>query len=77
MKYIKKEDILEGAYIELRGNNDLLVEGCDELLSYDEDLISLQIGDKKLNIKGRRLTMRYLSEKKIGISGYIKGVEYV
>ncbi|HOJ48482.1 MAG TPA: YabP/YqfC family sporulation protein [Bacillota bacterium] len=77
MKYIKKEDILEGAYIELRGNNDLLIEGCDGLLGYEEDLITLQVGKQVLNIKGKRLTMRYLSEKKIGISGYIKGVEYV
>jgi sporulation protein YqfC len=77
MKYIRKEDILEGAYIELRGNHDLLLEGCDGLLGYDEELISLQIGEQILNIKGRRMTMRYLSEKKIGISGYIKGVEYV
>lgn len=77
MKYIKKEDILEGAYIELRGNNDLLVEGCDGLLGYEENLITLQVGRQVLHIKGRRLTMRYLSEKKIGISGYIKGVEYV
>jgi sporulation protein YqfC len=77
MKYIKKEDILEGAYIELRGNNDLLVEGCEGLLGYDENLISLQIGSQVLNITGKRLTMRYLADKKIGISGYIKGVEYV
>jgi sporulation protein YqfC len=77
MKNIKKEDLFEGAYIELRGNNDLLIEGCEGLLGYDENLISLQIGKQVLNITGRRLTMRYLSEKKIGITGYIKGVQYV
>lgn len=74
---MKKEDLFEGAYIELRGNNDLLIEGCDALLGYDENLISLQIGKQTLNIHGKRMQMRYLSEKNIGISGYIKGVLYV
>jgi sporulation protein YqfC len=74
---MKKEDLFEGAYIEMRGNNDLLVEGCEGLLRYDENLISLQIGRQTLNISGRRMQMRYLSDKKIAISGYIKGVNYV
>lgn len=74
---MKKEDLFEGAYIELRGNNDLLVEGCEALLGYDENLISLQIGKQTLNIHGKHMQMRYLSEKKIAISGYIKGVLYV
>ena len=74
---MKKEDLFEGAYIELRGNSDLLVEGCEALLGYDENLISLQIGKQTLNIQGRHMQMRYLSEKKVGISGYIKGVLYV
>jgi sporulation protein YqfC len=77
MKYMKKEDLFEGAYIELRGNTDLLIEGFEGLLGYDENLISLQIGKQVLNVTGRRLQMRYLSEKKMGISGYIKGVQYV
>ncbi|HAN20750.1 MAG TPA: hypothetical protein DCP51_03615 [Clostridiales bacterium] len=74
---MKKVDLFEGAYIELRGNSDLLVEGCDALLGYDESLISLQIGKQTLNIHGRRMQMRYLSERKVGISGFIKGVLYV
>ena len=74
---MKKEDLFEGAYIEMRGNNDLLVEGCEGLLRYDENLISLQIGRQTLNISGRRMQMRYLSDKKIAIAGYIKGVNYV
>ncbi|HBR30645.1 MAG: YabP/YqfC family sporulation protein [Eubacteriales bacterium] len=74
---MKKQDFFEGAYIELRGNSDLLVEGCEALLDYNEDLIILQIGKQALNIHGRHMQMRYLSEKKVGISGFIKGVMYV
>ena len=74
---MKKEDLFEGAYIELRGNSDLLIEGCEALLGYDENLISLQIGKQTLDITGRKMHMRYLSDKKIAISGYIKGVSYV
>lgn len=78
MKYMKKENIIEGAYIEMRGNNDLLVEGCEALLGYEENLISLAlIGNKTINIIGRHMQMRYLSDKKVAISGYIKGVMYV
>lgn len=74
---MKKEYLFEGAYIELRGNNDLLLEGCDGILEYEENQISLQVGKQKLSITGRRLQLRYLSDKRIGISGYIKGVCYV
>lgn len=74
---MKKEDLFEGAYIELRGNKDLLIEGCDALLGYEDNFISLQIGKQTLNITGKQMKMRYLSDNKIGISGYIKGVCYV
>lgn len=74
---MKKEDIFEGAYIELRGNSDLLVEGCEALLGYDDDLIRLQLPNRVLEIRGKRMRMRYLSDKKIAVSGYIKGVAYV
>lgn len=67
----------EGAYIEIRGKKDLLLEGCDGIEVYTEKLISLSIGDSVLEIRGEELRLRYLAEKKIAVAGRISGVFYV
>ncbi|OGO91014.1 MAG: hypothetical protein A2Y17_11680 [Clostridiales bacterium GWF2_38_85] len=65
------------AYVELRGNNEALIEGCDLLKSYTEDEILLSLDNVDLKIKGRKLLMEALTDDRIAITGFIISLEYV
>lgn len=65
------------AYIELRGNREALVEGCDLLKSYTENEIVLSLDTVDLKIKGKRLVMEALADDRIAVCGYINSLEYV
>lgn len=72
-KYFKKTR----AYIELRGNKEMLIEGCDLLKSYSEDEILLSLDTVDLKIKGVNLIMEALSDDRIAIGGVIFAIEYI
>ena len=69
---------LEKCFIELRGQSEAFVDGCVKLLVYGREEIDLAvIGGKRIRICGASLTLSYLSEEKIAISGEINGVRYL
>ena len=69
---------LEKCFIELRGQEEAFVDGCVKLLVYGREEIDLAvIGDKRIRICGKALTLAYLSEEKIAVRGVISGVRYI
>ena len=65
------------AFIELRGNREALIEGCDLLKSYAENEILLSLDTVDLRIIGRKLVMEALADDRIAVCGYINALEYV
>ena len=63
-------------FLEIRGNTRLLAEGFAKMTEYGSEKIVLQGKNFTLTVKGKRLTMHYLSGEKIAVQGYIRGVEY-
>lgn len=64
-------------HIELTGRNEVVVEGCHGILSYDDDAVQLNTGCGILRINGQRLTIRALSDGGSLISGCIVSLEFL
>ena len=65
------------AFIELRGNREALIEGCDLLKSYAENEILLSLDTVDLKIVGHKLVMEALADDRIAVCGFINSIEYV
>lgn len=64
--------------ISLESRTILNVSAVDEVLSFDEDMISLAIGDEVLNISGENLSVKNLSidHGDVSVSGLITAMVY-
>lgn len=65
-------------FVSLDSRTDLSVSAVDYVISFDEDLVSLAVGDSTLVISGEELTIKTLSldSGEISIEGRIDSLAY-
>lgn len=70
-------DLFSGMlHIEMSGNREVVVDGCQGILIYNENLIKLNTGRCKLQLCGRGLCIRSLTRESVVISGFITSMEF-
>jgi len=62
--------------IQIKGNREIIIDGCTGLLSYQQDLILLETKYCRISITGRTLTLNNLAKNVLAIRGFIKNVEF-
>ena len=62
--------------IQIRGNREIIIDGCTGLLSYEQENILLETQYCRINISGRTLTLNNLTKNVLAIRGFIKNVEF-
>ncbi|MCL2772380.1 MAG: YabP/YqfC family sporulation protein [Oscillospiraceae bacterium] len=62
--------------IQIRGNREIIIDGCTGLLSYEQEKILLETKYCRICISGRALTLNNLTKNIIAIRGFIKNVEF-
>ena len=67
----------ENAFMEMRGDREILIDGCSMLLEYNEEAVVLLLGKQKLKICGEKLCMDLLNESRMAVSGKIDSVEFL
>lgn len=65
-----------GALIELTGNRQAVVDGCDGIVDYNEEKILVRTGRFTVHFSGRNLRLKCLTENSAVIEGFISSVEY-
>ncbi|MBQ3046250.1 MAG: YabP/YqfC family sporulation protein [Clostridia bacterium] len=71
------QDTVSGfAHIEISGNREVIVEGCQGVLEYGECAIALNTGRLTVRICGCELTIISMQNGQAVIKGIITGVEY-
>ena len=71
------QDTVSGfAHIEISGNREVIVEGCQGVLEYGESAIALNTGRLTVRICGCELTIISMQNGQAVIKGIITGVEY-
>lgn len=71
------QDAVSGyAHIEISGNREVIVEGCQGVLEYGDCVISLNTGRLTVRISGCELTIISMQNGQAVIKGIITGVDY-
>ncbi len=67
---------LGNSKITLNSNKEAIVEGCKNILEYEDDRIKLNLGNKTLLILGTNLSINSITINGVVISGNISSVEF-
>ncbi len=71
------QDAVSGyAHIELSGNKEAIIEGCQGVLEYSDSLIALNTGKLTVRVCGCGLTIISMQNGQAVIKGTITGVDY-
>ncbi|MBQ2903246.1 MAG: YabP/YqfC family sporulation protein [Clostridia bacterium] len=71
------QDAVSGyAHIEISGNREAIIEGCQGVLEYNDNLIALNTGRLTVRICGCGLTIISMQNGQAIIRGTITGVDY-
>ena len=62
--------------IQIRGNREIMIDGCTGLLSYEKENILLETKYCRISITGRALNLNNLTKNILAIRGFIKNVEF-
>lgn len=65
------------AQIELAGNREAIVDGCQGILEYDENLVKINVGKMAVQFSGRNLCIRSMTQHSVIIEGYIVAIEFL
>lgn len=65
------------AHIELAGNREAVVDGCQGVLEYDESVIKLTTGKMVVKFTGRSLQIKVLTHDSAVINGFITNMEFI
>lgn len=63
--------------IEMAGNREALVDGCQGVLEYDENTIKLSTGKMSIKFTGRGLQIKVLTHTSAVVVGFITGIEFI
>ncbi len=70
-------DVGEGLpQLQLMGNREAIVEGCQRVLEYHDGLVRLYTGRLRIKFVGRGLRMEYLTGNTVKITGRMTSVEF-
>lgn len=63
--------------IELAGNREAVIDGCQGILEYDENIIKLTTGKMSIKFTGRGLQIKILTHDSAVIEGFIGNIEFI
>lgn len=63
--------------IELAGNREAVIDGCQGILEYDENIIKLAAGKMSVKFTGRNLQIKVLTHDSAVIEGFISNIEFI
>ncbi len=70
-------DVLEGLpKIELLGNKEAVIEHCQGVLEYNDQVVRIRAGRLMLKFTGRDLNLRTMTGDSVVVEGYFTSVEF-
>ena len=71
-------DLVSGMFhIELSGNREAVIEGCNGVLEFDENIVRLNVGKFIIKFTGRGLIIKELTKSSVVVEGFIISIEYM
>ncbi|BED93015.1 MAG: YabP/YqfC family sporulation protein [Candidatus Paraimprobicoccus trichonymphae] len=64
-------------HLEMNGNREVIVEGCRNILEYDDHMIKISFKNMSAMFLGRNLSIKCLDTNSLVINGFIISVEFI
>ena len=64
-------------YIEIRGDEEVVISGCKNILEFQDDILRINCGKLTLRVAGNGLTLTNMSENRLVVAGKICEVSYI
>lgn len=74
---LPKDSLLGASIITVTGENDVFVENYKGILQYSDDLILLQGKNRRIELKGKNLTIVYYTNEDMKIRGMIETISFL
>lgn len=74
---LPKDSLIGASIITVTGENDIFVENYKGILQYSDDLILLQGKNRKIELKGKKLTISYYTNEDMKIRGMIETISFL
>jgi sporulation protein YqfC len=71
-----KASFYKHSYIQLTDNSEVIIDRCERVVAYEENVIKLELLNNALVIIGTALTMRNFSTDGVIIKGQINSIEF-
>jgi sporulation protein YqfC len=71
-----KSSFYKHSYIQFTDNSEIVIDRCERVLAYDENVIRLNLVNNALFIIGSNMKMQNFSTAGVIIKGNIKSVEF-
>ncbi|OUP11987.1 hypothetical protein B5F35_09500 [Anaeromassilibacillus sp. An200] len=68
---------VSGPHIELLGNREAVVEGCQGILEYDDGVVRVRAGRLVVRFTGRGLKIRCMTADSLVVEGFLLGMEFM
>lgn len=65
-----------GCYMELRGQNELMIQGCRRIVGYTSEEIVLKLRRGAVQVRGRNMTCTSYHSGCVTIGGWIEGISF-
>lgn len=65
------------SHIEVSGNSEAMVDGCQGVLQYDENIIRINTEKMIVKFTGKRLQIKCMTSDTAIITGVISGIEFI
>lgn len=72
-----KKSFRKHSYLQITDNSELIIDGCRQIVLYDENEIRLLLAKQELEIAGMRMTMQNFSTDGVIIKGEIYSVKFI
>lgn len=69
--------VIGNCQMEISGNREVVIDGCQGILEYDENVIKLATGKMSVKFIGRGLQIRVLTHSSAVVEGFITGIEFL
>ncbi len=69
-------NLVQGTHVQILGNKEIIIDGCDGVINYNENSVSVKSNRLKITIEGENMRIKTLSDKDISLKGFIKSVNY-
>ncbi len=75
-KSYMQDNVLSSVHIEMRSNRELMLEGCQKIEEYDENIVKIKVPKMWISVFGRNLELRCLTPDSLIVSGVVSSVEF-